>query len=180
MGGPSQPAREASLVSGSLLRRSTRCTLTTRTRPRTDLFKPAIKLAREGFKVNADLAGFLQGYDFIVDDPLWAESYAPNGTVLTEGQVCFRKRYANTLERISWYGAPYFYEGEMAVNTAYAARARGGILTTADLANYSVEIRPTVNISYRDTRIFSTVAPSSGAVVLSALKVRKPSPRRRT
>lgn len=59
----------------------------------------------------------------------------------------------------------------MAVNTAAAAYARNGILTTADLANYTAIIREPVNITYRDTRIFSTVAPSSGSVVLSALKV---------
>lgn len=65
-------------------------------------------------------------------------------------------------------------------------------MTTQDLANYSVIMRETVNISeltvlrgldgadqfsrpsaYRGARIFSTVAPSSGAVVLSALKVRR-------
>ena len=40
-----------------------------------------------------------------------------------------------------------------------------------DLKNYSALTRTPVNITYRDNRIFSTVAPSSGAVVLSALKI---------
>lgn len=91
--------------------------------------------------------------------------------MLVEGDTCYRKRLANTLEKISWYGPDWFYTGETAVNTAYAAKARGGILTTHDLANYSVVIREPVNITYRDARIFSTVAPSSGSVVLSALKI---------
>lgn len=74
-------------------------------------------------------------------------------------------------------------------------------MTTKDLADYEAIVRETVNISenscfrlrlrlrlrrvtltdirsrstaYRGSRIFSTVAPSSGAVVLSALKVRLP------
>lgn len=52
-----------------------------------------------------------------------------------------------------------------------AAKARGGIITLKDLSEYKAITRAPVNITYRDNRIFSTVAPSSGAVVLSALKV---------
>lgn len=40
-----------------------------------------------------------------------------------------------------------------------------------DLKNYTALTRTPVNITYRANRIFSTVAPSSGTVVLSALKV---------
>ena len=61
------------------------------TLPWADLVAPAIKLARNGFTVNVDLAAALQGYDFITQDPLWAETYAPNGTVLVEGDICYRK-----------------------------------------------------------------------------------------
>lgn len=90
--------------------------------------------------------------------------------------------------RIAELGADAFYTGKIATNIAEAAHARGGIITTHDLANYSAIIREPVNISelsfclfpctlrsapaaYRNSRIFSTVAPSSGAVVLSALKI---------
>ena len=52
-----------------------------------------------------------------------------------------------------------------------AAKARGGIITLDDLKNYKAITRTPVNITYRGNRIFSTVAPSSGSVVLSALKV---------
>lgn len=93
--------------------------------PWTKLFEPAINLARNGFPVNVDLAGFISQYpDLMLNDPLWAETYAPNGTLLKEGDTCYRKRYANTLEKISWYGPDAFYKGEIAVNTAAAAHAR--------------------------------------------------------
>jgi len=52
-----------------------------------------------------------------------------------------------------------------------AVKARGGIITLQDLKDYKAIDRTPVNITYRDNRIFSTVAPSSGAVVLSALKI---------
>ncbi|KAJ7728322.1 gamma-glutamyltranspeptidase [Mycena metata] len=136
------------------------------------LFQPAIKVARNGFPVNVDLASaIVSGTRQFSTDPLWSEVYAPNGTLLTLGDTVYRKRYADTLEQIADNGADAFYKGKIAVNTAEAAFARGGILTTHDLANYTAIVREPVNITYRNNRIFSTVAPSSGAVVLSALKV---------
>ena len=136
------------------------------------LFEPAVNVARNGFTVNVDLAGgIVQGQSFILSDPLWAEVYAPNGTLLVEGDTCYRKRYADTLEKIGEHGADWFYHGENAVTTTAALYARGGIMTPADMAAYEAVVRETVNITYRDSRIFSTVAPSSGSVVLSALKI---------
>ena len=44
-------------------------------------------------------------------------------------------------------------------------------MTLQDLQDYKAITRTPVNITYRGNRIFSTVAPSSGAVVLSALKI---------
>ncbi|KZP19744.1 gamma-glutamyltranspeptidase [Athelia psychrophila] len=137
------------------------------------LFEPAIKVAREGFNITVDLAQALTSLNqsFIIANPLWAEVYAPNGTVLQEGEIAYRKRYADTLELISIHGADSFYTGRIAANIVKAASASGGIITTHDLANYSAIVREPVNITYRNQRIFSTVAPSSGAVVLSALKI---------
>lgn len=54
---------------------------------------------------------------------------------------------ANATFRIANYGADAFYTGKIATNTAEAAFARGGILTTHDLANYSAIVRTPVNIS---------------------------------
>ncbi|SCZ95106.1 BZ3500_MvSof-1268-A1-R1_Chr11-3g03607 [Microbotryum saponariae] len=140
--------------------------------PWKELFKPAIKLARHGFKVNVDLAEAIQqGKSFILNDTRWAEVYAPNGTLLVEGDTVYRKTYANTLEQVSWYGANRFYYGNIAKRTVQAIRAAGGIMTMQDMGNYKAIVRTPVNITYRGARIFSTVAPSSGAVVLSALKI---------
>ncbi|KAF7299135.1 Gamma-glutamyltranspeptidase [Mycena indigotica] len=138
------------------------------------LFIPAIKVARGGFKVNVDLAAALNPttYPFLLSDPLWAEVYAPNGKVATFNQTIYRKRYAKTLETIAALGADAFYRGPIAENTSKAARKTGGILTTQDLAKYKAILRQPRNITYRGRyRIFSTVAPSSGTVVLSALKI---------
>lgn len=138
------------------------------------LFEPAIHLARDGFRVNLDLADALseEQYPFLVSDPLWAESYAPNGTLLKEGDTVYRKRYANALSIIADEGPNAFYNGSLSVNISAAAINAGGILSESDLANYTTIIRTPSNITYRNKyRIFSTAAPSSGSVVLSALKI---------
>jgi gamma-glutamyltranspeptidase/glutathione hydrolase len=83
----------------------------------------------------------------------------------------YRPRYADTLQKIANSSADAFYSGEIAQSIVDTVQNTGGIMTIADLANYTAIEREPVNITYRNTRIFSTVAPSSGAVVLSALKV---------
>ncbi|TFY82687.1 hypothetical protein EWM64_g1327 [Hericium alpestre] len=137
------------------------------------LFQPAIQLARGGFKVTPDLAKYLNAdnYPFLLKDPLWAEVYAPHGRLLRQGETAYRRRYANTLEKIAIFGADVFYHGTIAHNNAKAAVSQGGILTVNDLAGYSAIIRTPANITYRGHRIFSTIAPSSGSVVLSILKI---------
>ena len=87
--------------------------------PWAKLFEGAIKLARDGFTVNEDLAIRLNNggspsslrlcrneltrhlsatYPFLSTDPVWAEVYTPNGTLLKKGDIAYRKKFANTLE----------------------------------------------------------------------------------
>ncbi|KAJ7203621.1 gamma-glutamyltranspeptidase [Mycena pura] len=138
------------------------------------LFQRAIKTARDGYVVDVDLNSALNAtiYPFLVNDTLWAEVYAPNGTLARLGDTIYRKRYATTLETIAEHGADVFYNGSIANTSSKAALNAGGILSTADLAGYKAILRTPRNITYRNRfRIFSTVAPSSGTVVLSALKI---------
>lgn len=138
------------------------------------LMKPAIKVAREGWKVTPDLVRYMASattsYDFLTHESTWAIDFAPNGTRLGLGDLITRKRYADTLERISEYGPDAYYRGAIANATIVALQKSNGTMTLADLANYNVTIRPTSNITYRGFKIHSGSAPSSGAVVLSTLK----------
>lgn len=110
-------------------------------------------------------------YDYLTYDETWALDFAPNGTRLGLGDTITRKRYANTLESIAEYGPDAFYHGAIANATITALQKSNGTMTLADLANYTVAIRPTSNATYRGYKIHSGSAPSSGAVVLSTLKI---------
>ncbi|KAF8308059.1 gamma-glutamyltranspeptidase [Clavulina sp. PMI_390] len=136
------------------------------------LFEPAIKLARDGFVIQGQLAGAIAEYNTtILSEPAWAAVFAPNGTTLKQGDTAYRPTFAKTLETIAVKGVDVFYEGPMANYTVTAARAAGGIISLADLKGYKALVRTPTNINYRGYKVTSTVAPSSGTVLLSALNI---------
>ncbi|KAL8932446.1 MAG: hypothetical protein Q9216_006831 [Gyalolechia sp. 2 TL-2023] len=143
--------------------------------PWSHVMQPAINLARNGFLVTADLVRYMdsatKGQDnFLVDEPTWAIDFAPNGTRLGLGDTMTRRRYADTLESISKRGVDAFYTGPIANATINALQAQNGTMDLEDLGNYTVAIRKPASITYRDYRLTSCSAPSSGEVALSALK----------
>lgn len=135
---------------------------------------PAVNVARNGFMVTADTARYLAGVsnpEFLTEDPAWAIDFAPNGTLVQEGQNMTRRRYADTLETISEEGPDAFYKGAIAEATIAALQASNGTMTVEDLANYTVELRDPVTIDYRGYKLTSCSAPSGGEVALSILNV---------
>jgi gamma-glutamyltranspeptidase / glutathione hydrolase len=146
------------------------------TLPWKHLIEPSIKLARYGFEVTEDLVRYMASatagaYDFLTYDETWAIDFAPNGTRVGLGDVITRKRYANTLESIAEFGPDVFYYGAIANATITALQKSNGTMTLSDLADYTVLIRETSNITYRGFKIHGGTAPSSGAVVLSTMKI---------
>jgi gamma-glutamyltranspeptidase / glutathione hydrolase len=144
--------------------------------PWKSLVQPSIKLARYGFKVTEDLVRYMASatagtYDFLTYDETWAIDFAPNGTRVGLGDTITRKRYANTLESIAEYGPDAFYYGAIANATIVALQKSNGTMTLEDLANYAVLTREPSSITYRGYKIHGGTAPSSGAVVLSTMKI---------
>ncbi|PHH71281.1 hypothetical protein CDD82_6606 [Ophiocordyceps australis] len=141
--------------------------------PWVQVFQPIIKLARAGFVVTEELARFMdaQKTPFLTDDPAWAVDFAPQGKRVQKADIMTRKRYANTLEDIANYGVDVFYTGAMAKATVAAVQARNGIMTMADLANYTVKHREAVHVEYRGHKLTSCNTPASGVVALSALNI---------
>ncbi|KAK1761450.1 hypothetical protein QBC47DRAFT_370135 [Echria macrotheca] len=136
---------------------------------------PAMRIARDGFAVNEDLVRYMNSSggssSFLVTDPVWAQDFAPNGTLLGLGDVITRKRYARTLKKIARAGPGIFYEGEMAESMIKTIQSSGGIMTLDDLKNYTARVKDALTIDYRGFKLFSTDAPSSGAVMLNILNI---------
>ncbi|KAI0449036.1 gamma-glutamyltranspeptidase [Xylaria acuta] len=138
--------------------------------------EPAALVARDGFTVTKDTIRYMEagirasGWNFLVEDPSWAQDFAPNGTLLTLGETMHRKRYAETLQKVAKNGAGVFYTGEIAEATIATIQKYNGTMTLEDLAEYQAIMREALNITYRGFNIYGAGSPTSGAVSLSTLK----------
>jgi gamma-glutamyltranspeptidase/glutathione hydrolase len=132
------------------------------------LIAPSIALARDGVRVEDDLADSLPRLTERLSR--WPSSAAiflnADGTPLRQGQVLVQRDLAATLEAIAQHGSDAFYQGEIAGKIATAVQKAGGILTADDLKNYRALSRVPVRGTYRDYEILSMPPPSSGGVHL--------------
>jgi gamma-glutamyltranspeptidase/glutathione hydrolase len=71
-----------------------------------------------------------------------------------------------TLRAISDGGAAAFYHGAIADALVAESQAHGGLLSTADFAQYTVTESAPVSCAYRGYTILSAPPPSSGGVIL--------------
>jgi gamma-glutamyltranspeptidase/glutathione hydrolase len=83
----------------------------------------------------------------------------------TPGARLVRRDLARTL-RLLGRDPGAFYRGPLARRIADAVRARGGVLTAADLAGYHVHERAPLEGSYRGYRILTMPPPSAGGAIL--------------
>ncbi|KAI1826893.1 gamma-glutamyltransferase [Xylaria intraflava] len=138
--------------------------------------EPAALVARDGFVVTEDTVRYMNngiqsvGWNFLAEDPSWAQDFAPNGYLVKEGETMYRKRYAETLQTVAEKGADAFYMGAIANATIDTIQSNYGTMTLEDLTSYKVITRDAVNISYRGFNLYASGAPTGGAVGLNMLK----------
>lgn len=91
---------------------------------------------------------------------MFAEVYAPNGTILGLGDICYRKKFAYTLEALATKGPDLFYaNSSIASNIVKATQESGGIMTADDLAGYETIIREPGMIDYRRVTLTRGMVP---------------------
>jgi gamma-glutamyltranspeptidase/glutathione hydrolase len=137
------------------------------TMKRAALIAPAIRYAQEGYVLEQGDADMLQvaAADLRKDAPS-AAIFLPRGEPVAPGQRLVQPDLARTLQRISEQGAAGFYQGATAAALVAASRAGGGLITQADLDQYSTrELKP-VECDYRGHRVVSAPPPSSGGVII--------------
>jgi gamma-glutamyltranspeptidase / glutathione hydrolase len=126
---------------------------------------PAIRLAREGYALDWSDARQMtndKGFAQFADSK---RIFQNNGKGWQQGDVFKQPDLARTLERI--VAAPDdFYTGKMARELAEFVQQGGGLITTADLANYDVKERTPVRGTYRGLEVISAPPPSSGGIAL--------------
>ena len=133
----------------------------------TQLIEPAIRLAREGFAVEDDLADSLpRAQPRLARWPASAKVFLrPDGTPPQRGDRLIQSDLAASLALIA-ADPRSFYQGPLAEQIVASLRANGGIMTLDDLRSYRAIERPVVRGNYRGYEVASMPPPSSGGVHL--------------
>ncbi|MCO5602321.1 hypothetical protein L7F22_056451 [Adiantum nelumboides] len=137
------------------------------------LFEPAIKLAANGFVVRPYLAAAIQTYaSSILADEGLTEVFAPNSTLLGEGDLCVWTSLAKSLASVAEEGPAAFYNGSVGRNFVNDVQDAGGILSMDDLARYTVKIRDPTVVNVQGLSVFGMPPPSSaGACIAMVLNI---------
>jgi len=139
-------------------------------RPWAALVEPAIRLADEGFEIDADFAAELRGdEERLARFPSSAELFLPRGEPLAQGALFRNPDLARTLRRIADRGPAGFYEGETSELIVAEMRRGTGTVTNEDLRAYRAKWREPLEFSYRGRRVVSMPPPSSGGVALALI-----------
>ena len=136
--------------------------------------RPAIDLAKTGFKVDATFASQIKNNQsrfsaFTSTTAL----YLPNGKLPTVGSIFKNPDLAKTYQMMASQGAQEFYQGKLGqaiVETVQhpptiakpSFRVIPGGMTMADLGRYQVQLRSPILTNYHGYKIYSMGLPSSG------------------
>lgn len=132
------------------------------------LLEPAIRLARDGFPLNYDLAGLLEFRQArLCRQPAACRYlYKQGAEPYRAGELLVQTDLARTLESLAEDGPDAFYHGRIAEQIVAEMQRGGGLIDAASLAAYRAVVREPVVGSYRGVDIVTMPPPSSGGVHL--------------
>ncbi len=135
---------------------------------RKQLLAPAIKLAQKGFPITRRYARYLNyNHDYFQRDPdADAIFNKPAKEHWKAGDRLVQKDLASTLKLIAKYGRDGFYTGPIADLILSEMQQGQGLITAADLKNYSAKYRLPVAGTFKEYEIISMPPPSSGGILI--------------
>ncbi len=148
------------------------------TMDRATVMAPAIRLAREGFEIDAHHVAtalrMAREIDPAAATPsvvatrygyVWRNFLTTSvGVPLRAGDRLVNEAQAAALERIALDGRAGFYAGETASRVATAVQSAGGVLTLADLAAFEAVEHAPISAAYGQRVVFLMPPPSSGGI----------------
>jgi gamma-glutamyltranspeptidase/glutathione hydrolase len=135
-----------------------------------ELLRPALALARDGFVISESERFWLQ-FRMAQSDALSDifKHYLYQGQVPPAGYVRRQTALAQTLETLAERGPRDFYEGQLAQRIAAGLRAAGSPLTARDLAQTRARIEPPLAQSYRGGELLAHQPPTQGITTLQIM-----------
>jgi gamma-glutamyltranspeptidase/glutathione hydrolase len=144
--------------------------------PWAKLFEPAIRLARDGFRITPRFHNALNSSKDTgaLSASARAMFYGPDGNALPAGTLVKNLAFATFLEKLASLGPDSFYVGPNAqaiVTAVNSAQHNPSKMTLGDVSTYDPKPRQPICGSYRGYRICGMGPSSSGGItVFAALK----------
>jgi gamma-glutamyltranspeptidase / glutathione hydrolase len=129
---------------------------------------PAVRLARDGFTVTNRLHDAIEEeHELLAHFPETAAIWLPGGQPLSTGTILKLPDLAATLEAYAERGPEAITSGAVASALVSASKARGGILTAADLAAYRPVWREPLLFKVFGWEVAAMPLPSSGGTIVA-------------
>ena len=130
------------------------------------LVQPAVTLAEQGFIVPPKLAQGVSNYISYLNEQKIDVNFEKYFAGLKANEKFTQPELAKTLKRIRDDGQAGFYEGETAHIIEKFMRKHGGIITKADLKNYTAKSRTPLKASWNGYEVLTSPPPSSGGIAI--------------
>ncbi len=142
------------------------------TRSLTELARPAVRLAREGFPVSpVTAAAWARAERRFADWPAFADTFLPGGRAPRPGQRIALPDHAATLERLAESEGEALYRGALGERLVAHARDTGGALREDDLASHQPEWVATLTRDVGGLRVHELPPNGQGVAALIALGI---------
>jgi gamma-glutamyltranspeptidase/glutathione hydrolase len=140
-----------------------------------DVLEPAIKLARDGFKLPASLAATMARFKgSFAKDPGTARLYLPNGSPLVAGTMLKNPELAELLTTLAKANSiEPFYRGDIAQRIAEGFAKNGGLVTAKDMTAYHARVVEPLKLSWGEHTIHTPPLTCGGISVLQMLAILK-------
>jgi gamma-glutamyltranspeptidase/glutathione hydrolase len=142
------------------------------TMDRATVFRPAIKLAEQGWPITAFASRQLTECRKALGKHASSRGeYLPNGSPARAGEIIPRPNLARTYQEVVEGGGETFYTGDLGKRIVQATQEAGGWLTMDDFANFSPTWVKPLAIEYRGKTLQTLPPPSLGLQYLECLKI---------
>jgi len=139
--------------------------------PLSEVLRPAIRLAEEGFPVAPYTAYYWsRNTDLLARTPAGL-ALTIGGRAPRAGEVFRNPGLARTLRAVAEGGQDAYYRGPLAASIAQAVQAAGGVLSVDDLARHASSWDEPISTTYRGRRVWECPPNGQGLTALLALNV---------
>lgn len=137
--------------------------------PLAQVLAPAIRLASEGFIVDAALSRSLADARYRIGGFAGKSLFLPTGEAPASGSRLVQPQLARTIRLIAQGGSGAFYRGSIADSIAAEMKRSGGLITKEDLARYRPIWRNPIRSSYRGYSYLAMPPSSSGGTTMTEI-----------